>query len=60
MPSEPNDRVERIQSLPTNEELGIEKFPVARKRERPLMPPVCAAKIPAFEGLVVSERVDQR
>lgn len=47
--------VEKIDSLPTNEELGIEKIPVvvagSQRRERSSR----AAKLSPFEGLIVSE-----
>jgi hypothetical protein len=46
--------VEKIDSLPTNEELGIEKIPVVAGSQR-REPSSRAAKPSPFEGLIVSE-----
>jgi hypothetical protein len=57
VPDQPSEWVERIDSLPTNEELGIEKIPIvlaSGQRREPS--PALATKLPSFEGLVVSER----
>jgi hypothetical protein len=55
--SEPTDQpVEKIDSLPTNEELGIEKIPmVVAGGQRSEPRPTRVAKLLSFEGLVVSE-----
>lgn len=56
MSGQPNERVERIDSLPTNAELGIEKIPVVVTSGRQHEPSkVRVVKLPPFDGLEVSE-----
>ena len=49
----PGENIERIDSLPTKEELGIEKIPVKQSLNPKLRPRVVA--ISPLEGIVVTE-----